>query len=305
MAKSSDGTSSRHLYDVAPLRNDGSNFQTWKFRTELILTNRQLWGIVSGSEPKPPTTDADAFTDWEKREREARVQILLTLEDDPLNGVTSTTTSKQAWDSLLERYQGKGAQSIVLQIGALFQAKLSDESALESQLNTMTNHSHVLASLGIKLDDSIIAAAMILALPDSYSTLRSVLISNTDKPTVDAVKNSILAEERSRGTSVPTMVLKAQIKGKPKQGPHAKKEWVKDDRKEKEENKGQEIDQESQVQEGCGLCGLKNHSTEKCRKLQFIKEFISKEIRSSDAKANLTRTRTFHDSDDDEPIRLF
>jgi hypothetical protein len=67
----------------------------------------------------------------------------------------------------LEHYQGKGAQSIVLQIAALFQAKLSDETPLKSQLNAMANHGYVLASLGIELDESV-TAAMILALPESY-----------------------------------------------------------------------------------------------------------------------------------------
>ena len=85
--------------------------------------------------------------------------------------MASTMTSKQAWDSLLECYQGKGVQSVILQIGVLFQGKLSDEELLESQLNVMVNHSHILTSLRIHLDNSIIASTMILALPKSYSTL--------------------------------------------------------------------------------------------------------------------------------------
>jgi hypothetical protein len=36
---------------------------------ELILTNRKLWTIVSGSEVKP--NDKDAAAEWTKREQEA------------------------------------------------------------------------------------------------------------------------------------------------------------------------------------------------------------------------------------------
>ena len=130
------------------------------------------------------------------------------LEDDLLSGIVSTMTLKQAWDTLHECYQGKGVQSIVLQIGALFQGKLSDEEPLESQLNKMVNCSHVFTALRIHLDDSIIASAMILAFPNSYSTLQSILTTMSNKPTVNEVKNSILAEEHSQCATVPTIVLK-------------------------------------------------------------------------------------------------
>src|ERR1700731_2026822 len=153
--------------------------------------------------------------------------------------MASTMTSKQAWDSLLECYQGKGVQSIVLQIGALFQGKLSNEELLESQLNVMVNCSHILTSLGIHLDDSIIASAIILALPESYSTLQLILTSTSNKPIIDSVKNLILTEECSCITRGPMIALKAQFKGKPKkQRTPVKKETEKnkvDDTQEEQE----------------------------------------------------------------------
>ncbi|KAG1866474.1 hypothetical protein C8R48DRAFT_564770, partial [Suillus tomentosus] len=44
---------SNRLYDIPSLENDGSNFQLWKYRVELILDLRGLWGIVEGSEKMP------------------------------------------------------------------------------------------------------------------------------------------------------------------------------------------------------------------------------------------------------------
>jgi gag-polypeptide of LTR copia-type/Domain of unknown function (DUF4219) len=290
----SDDKLSHRLYNITPLQNDGSNFQTWKFRMELILGNRDLWGIVSGAEPRPENAHATTLKNWLKREREARAQILLTLEDDPLNGIASTSTSKEAWDSLVERYEGKGAQSIVLQIGALFQTRLADEEPLESQLNAMASRGHILSSLGVPLDDSVIASAMVLALPDSYSTLRSILISTNDKPSTTAVKNSILAEERSRQitTTVPSIALKAQAGG----------------RFGNRGRTGGEADKEDRVAgEECGYCGLRNHMTDNCRKVKLIKDIVSKEMK---AKANVARASKSQDcsrspSPSPNPIRLF
>ncbi|KAI0326240.1 hypothetical protein GY45DRAFT_1259332, partial [Cubamyces sp. BRFM 1775] len=44
---------SSRLHDIAFLKNDGSNFTTWKFRISRVLMQRGLWTIVSGTEPQP------------------------------------------------------------------------------------------------------------------------------------------------------------------------------------------------------------------------------------------------------------
>ncbi|KAG2122751.1 hypothetical protein DEU56DRAFT_745798, partial [Suillus clintonianus] len=44
---------SSRLYDVASLENDGSNFQTWKYRIMTVLDIRGLWEIANGTEKKP------------------------------------------------------------------------------------------------------------------------------------------------------------------------------------------------------------------------------------------------------------
>ena len=54
------------------------------------------------------------------RDREAHAQIALTLSDEPLNTVFHTQMAKQAWDSLMTRYEGKGEQKIAYLISELF-----------------------------------------------------------------------------------------------------------------------------------------------------------------------------------------
>lgn len=76
------------------------------------------------------------------------------------------TTSKEAWDKLRERYEEKGKQRQAYLIGN--RSTLSDESALEPQLNTMR---HKISSLGLKLEDTLIAIAMVISLPVLLDTL--------------------------------------------------------------------------------------------------------------------------------------
>jgi hypothetical protein len=93
---------------VPLLKNDGSNFQTWKHQTELVLLSRSLMQIVNGTEKEPAATDQDAVTDWKTRELDARAQIQLTVEEEQLTGVMSAKDAKETWARILRRLQGEG-----------------------------------------------------------------------------------------------------------------------------------------------------------------------------------------------------
>ena len=60
------------------------------------------------------------YADWTYRDREAHAQIALMLSNEPLNTVFHTQTAKQAWDSLMTHYEGKGEQKIAYLISELF-----------------------------------------------------------------------------------------------------------------------------------------------------------------------------------------
>ena len=119
------------------------------------------------------------------------------LKDEPLNGVLHVATSKQAWDKLCKHYEGKGKQTQAYLIGELFWNTFLEESPLEPQLNAMCHKAHVLTSLGLKLEDALVTIAIVLSLPESYSTLRTILMSTEDKLLLDSIISQILIEEKS------------------------------------------------------------------------------------------------------------
>ncbi|KAI0362968.1 hypothetical protein BV20DRAFT_907861, partial [Pilatotrama ljubarskyi] len=41
------------LFDIAKLKDDGSNFPMWKFQLQMILETRKLWDIISRTERCP------------------------------------------------------------------------------------------------------------------------------------------------------------------------------------------------------------------------------------------------------------
>ena len=170
-SSSNPAPGSNRLYDIPSLENDAANFQTWKFRIQMVLDIRGLWSIIDGTKECPTDTQSAEYTHWKRLDKEAKAQICLTLKDEPLNGVLYVTTSKEVWSKLCERYEGKGKQTQAYLIGELFRSTFSDELPLEPQLNAMHHKAHVLSSLGLKLEDTLIAIAMVISLPESYSTL--------------------------------------------------------------------------------------------------------------------------------------
>jgi len=209
-----------HLYDIPSLDNAGTNFHMWKFCVQTVLGVRHLWSVVSGEDLKLDTAmQPDEFEEWLAKDKEAHAQLTLTLKDEPLSGVLYSTTSAEVWKKLSEQYEGHRKQSIVYLISELFWITLSDDTAMESQLNLMWQKANVLKTISQLLDDSLIAIAMVISLPMSYSTLCTILMATDDKLTMDMVINQVLIEERSRkslGQTALSAKATSQTKGKGK-----------------------------------------------------------------------------------------
>ena len=167
---------SNRLYNIPSLEDDAANFQTWKYRIETVLDIRGLLPIVDGSLTCPTVTSppSEELTRWLRMDKEAKAQICLTLKDEPLNGVLHIATSKEVWERLCSCYEGKGKQTQAYLIGEIFRSTFTDESPLEPQLNALRHKAHILTSLGLKLEDLLIAIAMVISLPESYSILRMI-----------------------------------------------------------------------------------------------------------------------------------
>lgn len=181
---------------------------------EKVLSVRGLWNVVAGSKTQAPnpTSHPDEHEEWLVKDREACAQITLTLKDEPLSGVMYATTAAETWKKLKERYEGKGKQTIAYIIGELFRGTLADDQPMETQLNAMHQKSHILASLGQPLDDSLVAIAMVISLPQSYSTLRTILMASDDKLSVDTVKAQVLVEEKTQQSAKSQLALTAKTK---------------------------------------------------------------------------------------------
>ena len=93
-----DSTVSR----ITKLNNQ--NYQTWKFKIELLMTKEDLWDTISEDQPNHTTTA------WQLKDRKARATIGLLVEDNQLNLIRKLTTAKETWDAL-KKYHEKSTLS--------------------------------------------------------------------------------------------------------------------------------------------------------------------------------------------------
>ena len=108
-SKTSNGTGPSSAYNITKL-ND-RNYGVWKVRMKAILLDRQLAGVVFGTEEKPK--DAKELKRWMRKDEQALTQITLAVDDDQTDHVQDVTTAKEAWDilSMVHRPQGLSAST--------------------------------------------------------------------------------------------------------------------------------------------------------------------------------------------------
>ncbi|KAF5345487.1 hypothetical protein D9756_011381 [Leucocoprinus leucothites] len=152
---------------------------------------------------------------------EAKAQLTLTLKDEPLSGIIHSSTAADVWDKLNHRYEGKGQNTVAYLIKEIFHATLSDKMPMEPQLNDMRHKAYILKTLGEPISDSVVAHAMLLSLPDSYLTLRTIL--NSSPATIagsflstDTVITQVLTEEKNAKLGNSQVAFIAHGKGKGK-----------------------------------------------------------------------------------------
>ena len=196
---------------------------------------------------------------------------------------------QEALAPISERYEGKG-KSITYLTSELFKRALSDDKSMETQrLNFMRQKANVLKTVGQLFKDSLVAIAMVISLPPTCSTLRTILMAADDKLTTDAVINQVLIEEKSRKVSSAHSALTAKTAGRSKQ-----------------KGKGK-VNKEEKGKKSCTYCSKSGHTEDECwakRAAERAKEKDDASKEESDEKELAARVATMG-ATHLPPLRLF
>src|ERR1043165_4383060 len=116
---------------IAKVNNQ--NYQTWKFKMELLLTKEDLWETIVKEAPDPVTTE------WQTKDGKARAIIGLQVEDNQLHLVRKQTTAKETWQTLQKYHEKATLSSKVNLLKNLCGLKLTEHGDMENHLEEMQN----------------------------------------------------------------------------------------------------------------------------------------------------------------------
>lgn len=168
------------------------NYQSWKFRMEMLLVREDLWSVIDKPRPAVVTDECE----WTKADLKARATIGLCIDDTQTSLVRNCTTAKEAWKALKE-YHDKGSEVYLLK--KLTHLELSEDGDMEQHLQQFTELLQRIADIGDPIPDKLKVAMLLCSLPDSFDALVTALEQRPSAElTLELVKSKLLAEAEKR-----------------------------------------------------------------------------------------------------------
>ena len=154
----------------------GDNYYNWKFDMRMMLIGKDIWDIVTGDEVLQENASNKERLSYKKRENLALSTICLSVSQSLKIYVRSAKTSKEAWDSLANRFEEKTLSRKIRYRRQLYALRKDDQ-------NTMTDHINKLKTIAEHLealDDAVLEKDLVMIL--IFNCFRDVYICNSLHP---------------------------------------------------------------------------------------------------------------------------
>ena len=220
-----------------------SNWVTWKSRMEDMLYCKDLHEPIEGIKSKPENmSDAN----WTKMNRKTIGTIRQWVDESIYHHVSKETDAQALWKKLESLFEKKTAAKKAFLIKELVNMKYVEDVSVTEHLNNFQNVINQVATMGLNIEEELLALLLLGSLPDSWETF-VVTVSNSASNGVlsmDAVKDSMFNEETRRKASGASAGA-GQLFVTEKRG----------------KNSG-----ETRFNGDCHYCGKKGHMKKHCRK---------------------------------------
>ncbi|CCO37217.1 Retrovirus-related Pol polyprotein from transposon TNT 1-94 Includes: RecName: Full=Protease [Rhizoctonia solani AG-1 IB] len=226
---------------------------------------QKLLSIATGAEPAPVALTTEEAKDsakvskqvermakWKQRDDEAFLQITLNMEDSVMNNIVDTTSANKAWTRIVERWEGKGMQSLCFLYQQLMSTKIKEEEDLTTGFNLIKSTVSKIKTLRESISDFLLAQIIMNALPPSYAIVSTVIQTSTQQAAItsNAVCEAALQEEEHwrKGGGITAMFAQL-LKGK-----SMTKKSARNDPKGKKKDSGPP----------CANCSKPSHTKQEC-----------------------------------------
>ncbi len=148
-----------------------SNYHAWKQKILHLLALKDLEDLI---EDDPPADAADLPT-WAKRDKKAQAVIGLSLSDHLLENVRDVASAKQMWTAIRNVFERHTLLNNRSARRTFYTATMRGDDNILQFANHIQQLASTLKSMGVDMDDSERAMALLNGLPDQYDALISAL----------------------------------------------------------------------------------------------------------------------------------
>jgi hypothetical protein len=161
------------------------NYFKWKYRMEMQLLKKDLWGIISGEEPHLATNMRRQQAAWDKCARLATVEIVLHVSDSQLLHTCHTNNPQEMWKILKEIHTDAGWANNMTLMRKFIMLQKDEDSTMQDHLNRLAELSQSLTDIGVDIDDMLCMTVLLASLPPSYENIITAIESHINSRTTN------------------------------------------------------------------------------------------------------------------------
>ena len=281
--------SHRSRYGIEKLRDH--NYQNWSFQCRMLLSEKRVWKVVNGEQPRPKTVaeheaelaEDEKLTDagrrkiqkdvdkWDERDEDALRIISFTVSDQ-LQGPIHYGKTKGAWDELQRVHTPNDRQRKFSLLRRLYRLDMSPNSSLIDHERIFDDLVQSLAAIGKRIDSDELIILYANSLPvDTFSNWIQGQMAFIDKMTITEFNGRVREEARRLNSCGLSEALGVERDPDTVQANIARSNArIFPPRKGGKPN----------IYPPCSHCGYRNHTEQECHK-RIAEEYLAKEARKA------------------------
>lgn len=179
---------------------NGTNYQTWKFNVKLMLMQKELWGIVDGTDVIGDNSETEVLKKkFYARSDKAYSIIALSIETSLQVHIMNTTNPKDAWGILEKQFSFVSITQLVRLTRKFYAASMQEGEDLLRHVTYMTKLAQELRDLKEDINPKKFATVILGSLPSSYDMfVTSLNAREADNLDWESIKGPLVEEFMKR-----------------------------------------------------------------------------------------------------------